>query len=162
MTGTAAAFNEIGNLKSRYFRIIDTKQFQELDDILTVDAFFDIEGIVTRNADGTIAVPPGLDTLFPGGQRAIVKGKGPMRDFIAGALGPVISVHHGFTPEIEVQGDRAKAVWAMEDMFFELAPPHRKIRHGYGHYVDNYRKEDGVWRIAGQMLSFLHQQWFLE
>lgn len=160
MTGRAAAFGDIANLKGRYFRIIDTKQFHELDHILTADAFFDIEGIVTRYADGTIAVPPGLDALFPGEQRAIVKGKGPMMDFIAGALGPVISIHHGFTPEIEVKGNRAKAVWPMEDMFFECTPPHRKIRHGYGHYVDDYRKEDGDWRIAGQTLSFLHQQWF--
>ena len=160
MNQDESPFDAIRNLKGRYFRTIDTKQFDQLHDFLTDDAYFDIEGIVERHVDGTITVPESVRDLFPGSQRAIVQGRDRIVDFIAGALGPVISVHHGFTPEIEVEGDHAKAIWPMEDIFFEIAAPHRKLRQAYGHYADVYRKERGAWRIAGQALTFLHQRWF--
>lgn len=160
MTQDESPFDAIRNLKGRYFRTIDTKQFDQLHDFLTDDVYFDIEGIVERHVDGTIAAPESVRDLFPGTQRAMVRGRDAMVEFIAGALGPVISVHHGFTPEIKVEGDHATAIWPMEDIFFEIAPPHRKLRQAYGHYADVYRKERGLWRIAGQALTFLHQRWF--
>ncbi|MFK4794016.1 nuclear transport factor 2 family protein [Sphingobium sp. ZW T5_29] len=157
-----SATDAIRNLKGRYFRIIDTKCFDELHDILTEDAYFDLEGIVQRDADGAVVVPVQLGELFPGHQHAVVRGRAEMVAFITGALNSVISIHHGFTPEIEVTGDSATAIWPMEDVFFGIAPPHGRIRHAYGHYADVYRREKGVWRIAGQSLSFLHQRWFQE
>lgn len=160
MSPEESTVDAIRNLKGRYFRIIDTKCFDELHDILTEDAYFDLDGIVDRGPDGSILAPAQLAELFPGHQPAVVRGRADMVAFITAALSPVISIHHGFTPEIEVEGDSAKAIWPMEDIFFERTPPRDRIRHAYGHYVDVYRREGGVWRIAGQSLSFLHQRWF--
>lgn len=162
MSQNESAVDTIRNLKARYFRIIDTKCFDELRDILTADAYFDLEGIVQRHPDGTIATPIELRDLFSGRESAVVRGREAMVVFIAGALSRVISVHHGFAPEIEVDGDCGKAIWPMEDLFFQLSPPHDPIRQAYGHYADIYRWEEGVWRIAGQTLTFLHQRWFQE
>ena len=162
MSQSEISTDAIRNLKGRYFRVIDTKRFDELHDILTEDAYFDLEGIVQRDADGAIVAPAQLAALFPGCQRAVVRGRAEIVAFITGALSSVISIHHGFTPEIEVTGDSATAIWPMEDVFFGVAPPHHRIRHAYGHYADVYRRDQGVWRIAGQSLSFLHQRWFQE
>ena len=160
MPAEESAVEAIRNLKARYFRIIDTKCFYELNSILTEDAYFDLDGIVNRGSDGSILAPVQLAALFQGHQAAVVRGRAAMVAFITQALSPVISIHHGFTPEIEVDGDSAKAIWPMEDIFFGLTPPHGLIRQAYGHYADIYRKEGGMWRIASQSLSFLHQRWF--
>jgi SnoaL-like domain len=159
MTDTLASANTIATVKARYFRLIDTKKFGELEAIFTTDAVFDIEGIVKRDDKGLI-VTPGLSDLFPGTARAVVRGRDAMIAFIAGALKSVISVHHGFTPEIQVDRDTACGTWAMEDLFFEPAPPNRRIRHGYGHYHDTFRREADGWRIASITLEFIHEEWF--
>ena len=61
-------------------------------------------------------------------------------------------VHHGHMPEIEVLGDNsARGTWAMDDIV-EL--PGLSLR-GWGHYHEQYRKEDGQWRICRIRLTRL-------
>jgi hypothetical protein len=61
-------------------------------------------------------------------------------------------------PEIEVTGaDTARGVWAMFD-FVEWPPAATGERvglNGYGHYLEEYAREDGEWRIARTRLERL-------
>lgn len=51
-------------------------------------------------------------------------------------------MHH---PEITLDGDRASAIWAMEDV--NVDPEWDFFLVGAGFYEDRYRKVDGAWRI---------------
>jgi hypothetical protein len=129
----------IRQLKARYCRYIDTKQWDRLATLFTTDCSF----------DGLGSAPPGAD----------------VRTFVAGVsarLGPTISVHHCHTHEVVKTGpDQARGIWAMED-FVEFTdgsavketPGSRGFR-GYGHYEEEYRREAGLWRISFLRLTRL-------
>lgn len=150
----------IRNLKGRYFRLIDTKQWEELASIFTDEAYFDIDDIMARDSATGLLAREDLRHIFPGTGRAVVTGLEPLVGFISLALSNVISVHHGFTAEISLHGDDATAIWTMEDIFFEKSMPHRKIRQAYGHYRDTYRRIGGEWKISSMSLGFIHEEWF--
>ena len=70
----------------------------------------------------------------------------------------VTTVHHGHTPEIELTSDTtARGVWAMEDKLWWTNGNHEEHLHGYGHYHEEYRKEDGRWLISYRRLSRLRE-----
>lgn len=130
------AIEEIRELKARYFRLIDTKQWAALPDLFT--------------ADLKIVTPDGKIWL-EGGQA--------YADSLAFGLEHAVSCHQGLTAEIEVTGDgTASAIWAMQDVI-EWAESHPregwKAIVGRGHYHETYRKEDGRWRIATLSLTRL-------
>jgi len=57
-------------------------------------------------------------------------------------------------PEIELLGaDRARGIWAMFDW---VDHPAYDLR-GYGHYHEEYAKEDGAWRIRRTRLVRLRE-----
>jgi hypothetical protein len=117
----------IKQLKARYFRFIDTKQWSQLREVFTPNVHIDVSG------EGG-GVYHGVD------------------DFLAmlePTLRDVVTVHHGHTPEIELTSpDTATGIWAMEDMLrFPEGGPIAEL-HGYGHYHETYVKQDGEWRIA--------------
>ena len=126
------AVEEIKQLKARYFRLMDTKDWKAMREVFTDDARMDIDGYVTDGGDAIIA-------------------------FMSGVLAQVRTVHHGHMPEITVAGpDRATGIWAMYD-YVEFpgdaaAPQGLK---GYGHYHEEYRIQDGAWRIASTRLGRL-------
>lgn len=160
-TGDLIEIEQIRQLKARYFRSIDRKLFADVSDLFTQDAAFDLEGIVEREPTSGVVITPGLDAFFSGRERAVIRGHENIAHFIRTMLEPVISIHHGFTPEIEITGPGlAKGTWPMEDMFFDPAPPHRKMRHGHGHYRETYRKEGERWRISSSTLDFAHEERF--
>jgi hypothetical protein len=80
---------------------------------------------------------------------------------MATALADVVSVHHGYLPEIAVADDgTATGVWAMDD-YLEW-PTQSTARgapvgfRGYGHYHDHYRlDDDGRWRFGSVVLTRL-------
>jgi hypothetical protein len=72
-----------------------------------------------------------------------------------------VTIHHGHTPIIDLQGDEAATgIWAMEDVIhFSPANPMMgkyTYMHGYGHYHDRYVRTDEGWRIAAMELRRLH------
>jgi len=80
---------EIKQLKARYFRSIDTKDWTGLASVFTADATLESEGRVRRGRDDIVS-------------------------FIARFLDGVVSVHHGHMPEISIDGPHtATGVWAM-------------------------------------------------
>jgi len=123
------AIEEIKKLKARYFRFVDTRQWDSLRALFTPDAQFDAEASgLGRIAD--------LDAFIDGA-----------RTNLTGCT----SVHHGHCPEIEITSlTAASGIWAMEDMLCWEAGPSGSERavHGFGHYFEDYRKIDGEWKIV--------------
>ena len=134
------AIEEIKALKARYFRCMDTKQWEAFADLFTADATIDVSGEMRASAtdDG------------------VIRGKTEIATFVRDAIDDVTTVHHGHTPEIDVLSPtHATAVWAMEDMLrWPAAAPIRSL-HGYGHYHDTYENRDGRWLIAALKLTRL-------
>ena len=128
-----AAVAEIERLKARYFRAIDTHDWDDLAAVFTADAVMDMSGSGGRVAD---------DAVLMGAERIARV----VRRFLDSAR----SVHHGRMPEIELTGDdTARGTWAMEDRIFW---PDGSTDHGSGRYHDEYRRVDGVWLIASTRL----------
>jgi len=124
----------IKQLKARYFRLMDTKQWLPFSQVFTDDVVVDVSH----------------DQHAPGGT---IRGRADVVDFIRRAVGKATTVHHGHMPEIELLSPtEARGVWAMFD-YVEFKPA-RGIR-GYGHYDEEYRKEEGGWRISKLKLTRL-------
>jgi uncharacterized protein (TIGR02246 family) len=121
----------IRQLKARYFRTLDTKDWAAMRQVFTDDAV--------------------MDTLASGG--TVVTGADEIMPFLLGVIGDVVTVHHGHTPEIELtSATTATGIWAMEDM---LRWPDGREMHGYGHYHETYEKAGGAWRIKTLTLTRL-------
>ncbi len=121
----------IRQLKARYFRAMDTKDWVALRAVFTDDVL--------------------IDTTDSGGE--VVSGADEFLAFLQEAIGEVVTVHHGYTPEIELTSETtATGVWAMEDMLWW---PDGSELHGYGHYHEEYQKVAGGWRIRSSTLTRL-------
>jgi uncharacterized protein (TIGR02246 family) len=129
------AIQEIQQLKARYFRGIDTKDWAMWADVFTEDAVLEVTDV-------------GMSTT---GRAAIVEG-------VSGALAGTRTVHHGHMPEIELTSSTtARGIWAMYDYveWPEAADGARVGLHGYGHYHEEYVRQDGTWRIRRSRLERL-------
>jgi uncharacterized protein (TIGR02246 family) len=121
---------EIKRLKARYFRCLDTKDWSGLAGVFAADATLEAEGRVRHGRDEIV-------------------GK------IAKVLDGVRSVHHGHMPEITITGtDTATGVWAMFDYLEFPTDPPSGFR-GFGHYEEEYVREDGAWLIKRLVLTRL-------
>lgn len=122
----------IRQLKARYFRTMDTKQWDEMRRVFADDVV--------------------VDTTEAGG--SVVTGADEFLAFLRETLSEVITVHHGHMPELEVTtATTARGVWAMQDL---LIWPDGTRLDGYGHYHETYTKVDGEWQIASTTLTRLH------
>lgn len=142
----------IRQLKARYFRCFDTKDWAGYADVFTDDARME------AGDDSAIAAAFGFGpaTETERVMRALVGGE-KISAFIAAALGGARTVHHGHTAEIEIVGpSEATGVWAMADI---VERPGLLMR-GEGHYHDRYRLDAGRWRIAATRLSRLRMTYF--
>ena len=131
-----ADLEAIRQLKARYFRLLDTRDWDGL-----VGVFTDPVEIDVRQDGGVLTTSP----------REFVAS---VRESLAGA----VTVHHGHMPELELtSASSATGIWAMEDRiwFADGAPVSRLV--GYGHYHETYRRTDDGWRIASMRLTRLHR-----
>jgi hypothetical protein len=131
------AIEAIKQLKARYFRCVDTKDWEGLKAVFAPDALFDI----SQDVPGCILVGP---------ERIAAAVSVPLTG--------CVSVHHGHCPEIEITSENtASGVWAMEDMLWwgeDSATPNQTL-HGYGHYIETYAKSGGRWCIESMKLQRL-------
>lgn len=66
---------------------------------------------------------------------------------------PITSVHHYHAPEITFQSaTEASGILAMEDKLWWQNGDVEEHLHGYGHYHETFRKDDGRWLITSRQL----------
>lgn len=138
MTYAADAIEEIKRLKARYFRCMDTRDWQGYGGTFADDGVLEVQGVRATDA----GEPASRREV---GAEAIVR-------WVSGVLDGAVTIHHGHMPEIELLSpDRARGIWAMED---RVIWPERAL-HGWGHYHEAYVRERGAWRIASSRLTRL-------
>jgi SnoaL-like domain len=124
----------ITNLKASYFRYLDLQQWDDLSALFINDARFELE---------TSGDPVVFDTVADWLHN--------LQRFLPGGW----SVHHGHMPELHVSGDNATGIWAMYDQVHPGPQAGREPFEGFGHYHEEYRRVDAVWKIAALRLSRL-------
>ncbi len=118
----------IKQVKARYFRHMDCKEWDDWAQVFATNARMEV---------------PEADM--------VVEGRANIVEAVSTALTGTQTCHHGHMPEIEITGpDTARGTWAMFD-YVEWPQPEGGARsglQGYGHYLEEYIREDGAWRIA--------------
>ena len=140
------AIEEIKQLKARYFRLMDTRDFEGMAQVFCRDAKFDC-------SEGFQITPVGGSPI--GDVGPITHGRDAIMAWIRDAFKNQTSVHHGHCHEITIDSEtEAHGIIAMEDY---IRGPDRKTQylHATGHYHERYRFEDGAWRIAESKLTRL-------
>jgi len=123
----------IKQLKGRYMRCVDTKDWDGLAATFAPDA-------CCEYSDGKFRFE---------GRDAII-------GFLSESLGSteIATMHQSHTPEIEITGEAtARGTWYFEDVVINPGAvsermPNGTMLHGTGIYHDEYRKLDGEWKIA--------------
>jgi SnoaL-like domain len=126
----------IKQLKADYFHLMDTKQWEEWRELFTED--FAVAGPAVHQG-----------------------GRDPFVAFVREHLQSVASRHEGSMPVIEILGETsARGRWSMSDDLrlpaghpWAGGAPVRQL--GYGHYDEEYRREDDRWRISSMRLTRL-------
>jgi hypothetical protein len=122
--------------KARYFRFIDEKAWDEFPSLFVADVHIDV-------TDDMEAAGRDRDRGFTVGRDRFARN-------VERALADVMTVHHGHMQEVDVV-DEAHAT-AITAMFDRLQYPDGRVQTGYGHYFEDYRLDDGAWRIARMKL----------
>lgn len=140
--GELIAIEAIKQLKARYFRFMDTKDWAALATVFAPTAQMDMRG---ETSDGS----------------GLISGAANIAAFIRSSVEHLITVHHGHTPEIEILSPTtARGIWPMEDKLWKPAGSASTLPfdalHGYGHYRETYVCIDGRWLIDTTTLTRLH------
>ncbi len=123
----------IRQLKARYFRTMDTKDWGAMRGVFTDDVI--------------------VDTSAAGGN--VVRGAEEFIAFLEETLRGTVTVHQGHMPEIELTSPTTAAgIWALNDLV--IWPDGTRLT-GYGHYHETYEKVGEEWRIKSSTLTRLHQ-----
>lgn len=136
-TGTDSMFEAVRNVKARYFKYLDSKDWNKLLSVFTEAAEFDGFPFDTDNPRNFVA---------------------NVRDYFE----DVQSVHQGFMPILETFDETTiRGSWTMHDYLVwpkdsrayrgEFIPGLTGIR-GYGIYEDEYKFVGGEWRISRMRL----------
>ena len=122
----------IRQLKARYFRTMDTKDWEEMRKVFTDDVV--------------------ADTSAAGG--SVITGADEFVGFLEETLSGATTVHQGHMPEIALTSPTtATGIWALNDV---VIWPNGTRLDGYGHYHETYEKVGYDWRIKSLKLTRLH------
>ena len=128
----------IKKLKAKYWRSCDKKLWKELEEVFTEDATADY-----------------FPNMHFDGRKAIIQ-------FLEGSLSPdiMITAHGGHSPEIEIISDtEARGIWVLNDLV--IIQPGTRMR-GYGHYEEEYVKENGQWKIKILKETRIIEEWQMD
>ncbi|AAS04067.1 nuclear transport factor 2 family protein [Mycobacterium avium] len=132
---TLPAIESIKQLKARYCRYLDTKDWAAWRTIFTDDFLSD-----TSEAGG--AVIAGADDFVAFTRRALGRATQP-------------TAHQVHNPEIELtSATTARGTWALQDVV-RFGPGITLV--GYGHYHETYENIDGQWFIKSSKLTRLRE-----
>ena len=112
----------IKQLKYRYLRTLDLKQWDEFTECFVPEATGDYAGLAFEDRDALVAY---------------------MRENLGEGL---ISMHHAHHPEISVDGDSAEGRWYLEDKV--IVPAFDFVLEGAAFYTDRYARTPDGWRIT--------------
>ncbi len=118
----------IRQLKARYFRTLDQKDWSGYRRVFAEDVAIDV---TDDAADGRYI------------------GTGIYLPMIESLLGAATTVHRGGQAEIAVDGDAASGIWAMDDRIWF---PGGATLIGSGWYEETYRRTSAGWLIATMRL----------
>lgn len=119
----------IAGVKAAYCRLLDTKDWAGWGDLFTED--FE------------------LDVSDSGGN--VMKGRDTIVASVRSSIGSAKTAHQVHFPEMTINGDTAHAIWPMQDRVVWEG----RALTGFGHYHEDYVRQDGRWRIARQKLTRL-------
>ena len=125
----------IKKLKAKYWRCVDRKLWDEMNQVFTEEATADY------------------------GPKSKLKGRQAIVQFLKSSLGAdsVITSHVGQRPEIELTSEStATGMWWLND-YIVMQPNTR--RRGYAFYEDEYVKEDSQWKMKSTKLVTLLEEW---
>lgn len=127
-------YKEIIELKARFGRLADAKDWEAFKDVFSVDATFDL----------------GAGQVMHGGETYAYA----VRDMLEGA----VSLHRFSMPEITfLSATEAKGIWVLHDYNVWPSDPEDGERRGYnghGREYETYRKIDDVWKITSWRLRY--------
>ena len=116
------AKDEITQLKARYFRCIDTKDWAGIAACFVPEATATYPTKECADRDAILA-------------------------FLTESLTPdLVTMHHGHHPEIRIDGDRATGTWYLHDQVY--APAHDFALEGAALYDDRYVRTSAGWRMS--------------
>ena len=113
---------QISQLKYRYLRTLDTKQWDDFEACFLPDATGDYNGLVFEDRAALVAY---------------------MRENLGEGMLTMHQVHH---PEITVDGDTATARWYLQDKV--IVPAFGFMLEGAAFYTDRYVRTPDGWRVA--------------
>lgn len=119
----------ICNVKADYCRLLDTNDWDGWKQLFTED----VE----------------VDTTGSGGE--LTRGRDAFVDSVRKSLAAAKTAHQVHSPLIEIAGDQAHVVWAMQDRVVWEG----RALTGYGHYTERYVRTAAGWKIARQALTRL-------
>lgn len=134
-----SAIEELRQLKSKYFRMMDTKNWDAWRTVFAEDMVLDVD-VTVPDENGEVIKSPTQE----GGDNVV--------QAVSALLKDMKTVHHGHMFEVSLLSDtEAEGVWAMEDI---VEGANGKL-HGFGHYHEKYIKIDGRWFIRYSHLTRL-------
>jgi hypothetical protein len=124
-----ADIEAIKQLKARYIRLVDSKQWDVWRALFTEDCRVETEGGLFVGPDAVVAS-------------------------VSTALASGTTFHRATMPEITLTGpDSASALWAMQDVVdLEVRGQHYEFE-GYGYYYEEYQRGPDGWRIKATRLD---------
>ncbi|HEY9544919.1 MAG TPA: nuclear transport factor 2 family protein [Solimonas sp.] len=139
-TEQLAAHIAITQVKARYCRLLDTKDWAGYAKLFTEDFELDVS---------------------EGSSLPVIRGRDAAVQQIRASVGDARTAHQVHTPEVEFIGaDEARVIWAMQDRVLFGAEHAARIGlvglTGYGHYHERYVRQNGEWKIAASRLTRLH------
>ncbi len=137
------AIEAIKQLKARYFRFLDTHDWDAFEQIFSADAVMDVS----------------VEHRILAQEEGVYRGRAAIRAFAEKAVGTATTIDHALMPEIEILSDTsARGIWAQEDrVFWDEGGPNRQL-HGHGYEHETYVRENGEWRIASTRLVRLRTE----
>jgi hypothetical protein len=128
-------YKDILELKARFVRTVDARDWQGYRDVFHSEGHFDFGG----------------DYAVTGGDAFV--------EAVAGQLAGATSIHRAFLPEIDFKSPtEAEGKWAVNDYIEWTQDPatgERRGFQGFGYEYELYRKIDGAWKIAGWRVHYL-------
>jgi hypothetical protein len=113
---------QICQLKYRYLRTLDTKQWDEFAACFLPEATGDYNGLLFEDRAALVTY---------------------MRENLGEGMLTMHQVHH---PEIAVEGDVATGRWYLQDKV--IVPAFQFMLEGAAFYEDRYRRTAAGWRVA--------------